>query len=120
MGQNNRIDILTLKEIDIASLLFFIRHIKDAIREALFIFFEAIFQRQIFLFEILKEHCVLDLLLKLLILEATVLDKGRNIIPILLIVLTIRLAHTGQFFRNLLRDIGADLLDKAVILQSRT
>ena len=118
MRQNNRVDILALEKIDIASLLLFIRHIKNTVRETFLIFLEAILQSQILLLEILEEHCILHLLLEFFVLQTAVLYKRCNVVPILFIVLSLGLTHTGQLFRDLFGDVSTDLLHKAVVLKS--
>ena len=71
-----------------------------------FAYFQAFRQCQIFAVQILKQNIIRDLFTELIILQAAELDKRTDIIPVLLILFFLCLAHTRQlvshFFGNII------------------
>ncbi len=74
-------------------------------------------QSQILAVKILEENVIRHLLAELVILEAAILDERTDIIPVLVIVVLIGLAHSGKLVGNLFRDVIRDFLRKAIVLQ---
>ena len=74
-------------------------------------------KRQIFAVQILEQNVICHLFAEFVILQTAKLDEGTDIIPVLVILFLLGLAHTSQFIGNLLGNIIGDLLYKAVILQ---
>ena len=72
---------------------------------------------EIFSVQILEQDIVGHSGAELVVSEAPVLDEGRDVIPVLLVIFFVGLAHAGQLVRDLLGDIVADLFGKAVVLQ---
>ena len=140
MSQYYRILSLTLEQVDVLALLHFIGNIVDrrlnlfyfvliaAISILFFllviwlnylsaVFFYTIFQRQIFVINILKEDCILHLIAEFLVFEASEFDKRADAVPVFLIIFSLCLTHSGQLIRHFLGDIVRYLIDKSVILQ---
>ena len=78
---------------------------------------QALGQRQIFAVQILEEDVIIHLLAELVILQAAELDEGADVIPVLVVLFLVSLAHTGKLVRYLLGNVLGDLLDKSVVLQ---
>ena len=72
---------------------------------------------QVLAVQILEQDVVGHPCAELVVLEAAVLDEGADVIPVLVVVLFIGLAHAGELIRNLLCDVIADLLREAVVLE---
>ena len=85
-----------------------------------FIFLNAVFQGKIFAIQILKEDIIVHLLTKFRILDASKFDKRADIIPVLLIRLSVCLAHSGELICYFLGDVFRNLFHKTIILQCRT
>ena len=140
MSQYYRILSLTLEHVDVLALLYFIRYIVDrrlnlfyfvliaAISTLFFllviwlhyfsaVFLDTVFQRQIFVADILKEDGILHLIAEFLVFEASEFDERADAVPVFLIILSLCLTHSGQFIRYFLGDIVRNLIDKSIILQ---
>ena len=78
---------------------------------------QALRQSQILAVQILEEDVIIHLLTELVILQAAEFDEGTDIIPVLVVLFLVGLAHTGQLVRYLLGNVLGDLLDKSVVLQ---
>ena len=59
----------------------------------------------------------MQFLSKFAVFDAAEFDERADIIPVFLIRLTIRLAHTGQLVSDLLGNIFRNLLNKSIILK---
>ena len=59
-------------------------------------------KRVILSVQILEEDVICHLLTELVVAQASVLDEGADVIPVLVVVLLVRLAHAGQLLRDLL------------------
>ena len=77
-------------------------------------------QREILPVNVLEEHVVLDMLIKLLVLQAAILQERIDVIPIFLKILALCLAHADKLVRDFLGDIVGHLLDEPVILKRGT
>ena len=74
----------------------------------------------VLIIDILKEDIIVHLVTELFILQAAVLDKRSDIVPVFLVGFLLCLAHADQLVCNLLGDVLLDLLDKSIVLQSRS
>ena len=72
---------------------------------------------QILSVDVLEEDVIVHLGAELVILEATELDEGSDIIPILLVIFLLGLAHSGKLLCNLLGDVLLNLGYEAVVLK---
>ena len=118
MRKDDRILLGLAEHVDILALLLLVGDVEDLVLVVFVLcLFHHVLQGQILSVQVLKEDVVIHLLGELLISEASVLDEGRNVIPVLLIVLPVGLAHAGQLVRHLLGDVVGNLLDKSIILQ---
>ena len=79
--------------------------------------FQSFGQGQELAVQILEEDIVGHLLAELVVAQAAVLDEGADVVPVLVVVLLIGLAHAGQLVRHLLGNIIGNLGDKTVVLQ---
>ena len=79
--------------------------------------FQGLGQRQELAVQVLEKDIVGHLPAELVVAQAAVLDEGADVVPVLVVVLLIGLAHAGQLVRHLLGDVIGDLCDKAVVLQ---
>ena len=142
MFQDYCIHSLFFKHIDVLALLYFVRYIINCcfFRFLLFclfsvfflffwfpgfccfcfrffIFFDAVFQCQIFAIQIFKQDIIIHLIREFCIFDASEFDKRADVIPVFLIIFSGCLAHTGQFVSNFLADIIRDFFDKSIVLQ---
>ena len=82
--------------------------------------FEALGQCHVLAVNVLEQDVVGHLLAELVILKAAVLDERADVVPVLLVLFLLSLAHAGKLVCDLLRDIITDLIDKSVILKRRS
>ena len=111
------VDSLFLKHVDVLALFLFIGHIENSILMLFLVLIQTVLKSQVFAFQVLVQDEIAHLFSKLLILDIAELDKGRNVIPVFLIIFPVCLTHAGQLVRHLLRDVIRYLLYKAVILK---
>ena len=78
---------------------------------------EALRQGEELTVDVLEEDVIGHLLTELVVAEAAILDEWCDIVPVLLVVLTIGLAEAGELISDLLRDVILDLLYEAVVLE---
>ena len=78
---------------------------------------QAVLKGKVFALQILIKDIIPHFLRELFILDITELDEWRYIIPVLLIVLTVRLAHAGKLVSHLLGNVIRYLLYKTIVLQ---
>ena len=67
--------------------------------------------------KILVNHEILHLIAELCILETTIFNKRRNVLPVLLIVLAFNLVHADKLVCNLLCNVLRNLLYKTIVLE---
>ena len=144
MRKDQSIHSLLPEQIDILTLLLYIRHIVNG-RRLLFLrlgllagfllcdilsihnlrllliialdILHILRQGNELIVQILKDDKILHLLLEFLILQAAKLDEWTDIIPVFLVILAVNFVHTGQLVRNLLGNVVRNLLNKAIVLQ---
>ena len=129
------------EHIDVLALLNLIRHIVDSGLNLLYlvlvliltlgrlillliglndlaaVLLDTILQGQVFPVNILKQNDFLHLVAELLVFQAAELDERADIVPIFLVVLSLRLAHSGKLICNLLGNVIGNLIDEPVVLE---
>ncbi len=116
-GHDDSVNALLPEHVDILALLLFIGHIEHRILMLFLVLIQAVLQGEVFAFQILIKDIIPHFLRELFILDITEFDEWRNIVPVLLIVFTVRLAHAGKLVSHLLGDIVRNLLYKTIVLQ---
>ena len=74
-------------------------------------------QGQVLAVQVLEQDVIVHPLTELIVLQAAELDKGTDVIPVLVILFLLGLAHAGELVRHLLGDVLGDLFHKAVVLE---
>ena len=82
------------------------------------IFFNAVLKGQVLAVNVLEKNSIFHLITELFVLQAAKFDKWADIIPVLLVFLSLGLAHTGQLICHFLRNVFSNFINKSIILQS--
>ena len=136
MCQDHCILPLLFEHIDVLTLLLFIRHVENISLWCLFRLFwircllclclfccfsaiglDTVFQSEIFVVKILKQHRIFYFFSEFFIFQTSKLDKRTDIIPVFFIIFSVCFEHTVQFVCNLLRNIVCNFCYKSIILQ---
>ena len=72
---------------------------------------------QVLAVQVLEQNVICHSGAELIVLKAAVLDEGADVVPVLVVVLLVGLAHAGELVSDLLGDVIADLLREAVVLK---
>ena len=137
MVQDHRILPLVFKHVNVLTLLLLVRYIIDGglglfllllallwllffllgVDELTAVCLHALFQRHVFVIQVLEEDVVHHLVAEFLVLQAAELDERADVIPVFLVVLLVGLAHAAQLVGNLLGNVVCDLIYKSIVLQ---
>ena len=135
--QDHRILPLVFKHVNVLALLLLVRYIVDGglglfllllallwllffllgVDELTAVCLHALFQRHVFVIQVLEEDIVHHLVAEFLVLQAAELDERADVIPVFLVVLLVSLAHAAQLVGNLLGNVVCDLVNKSIVLQ---
>ena len=81
------------------------------------VFFDAVFEGQIFAINILEQHIIHHLVGEFAVFDASEFDEGTDIVPVFLIAFAICLAHAAELVCHFLADVIGNLLYETIVLQ---
>ena len=116
--EEDGVHALILKHLYIARLNLTVGHIEDLALVLLLALLKIVGKCDVLVIQILVDHIVLHLVVELFVSDTSELDERAYIIPVLLILLAVILAHACQLVGYLLGDVVRYLLYETVVLQS--